>query len=222
METVITSASMHIRVAIFEDGKLVRDAFSAIISGTNGFLTTGAFSNGNNLMHDIERSTPDVVLMDIEMPGRDGIEATKMISEKYPDIKILIQTVFEDEEKIFAALCAGASGYVLKSTPPSRLLEYITEVYNGGAPMSPAIAGKVLRLFQRVAPQATKSDTELLSKREKEILLLMMQGLTFKQIGEQHFIAFETVRTHVKKIYKKLHVASSTEAVAKAIRQGLI
>ncbi len=213
---------MAIKVVIFEDGKLVRDAFAAIISGTPGYSVTGAFSNGNDLIHNIEKSRPDVVLMDIEMPGRDGIEATRIITQKFPEVRILMQTVFEDEEKIFAALCAGASGYVLKNTPPAKLLDYIAEVYNGGAPMSPAVAGKVLKLFQQMAPQIPQDEQVQLSKREKEILTLMMQGLTFKEIGERHFIAFETVRTHVKRIYKKLHVASSTEAVAKAIKQGLI
>lgn len=168
------------------------------------------------------RSTPDVGLMDIEMPGMDGVEATRFIHEKFPAVKVLIQTVFDDDEKVFKAICAGASGYILKSTTPSKLIESIAEVYNGGAPMSPGIASRVLRLFQKIAPQAQATDEEDLSKREKEILSLMVDGYSFKEIAEKSFISYETVRTHVKSIYRKLHVASSTEAVVKALRQGIV
>src|SRR5688572_8557344 len=125
---------MDIKVAIFEDRKIVREAFEAIISGTPGLECTGCFANAGDLIFNISRSLPDVVLMDIEMPGMDGIEATRKIHSSFPDIKVLIQTVFDDEDKIFAALCAGASGYVLKNTTPSKLVESIEEVYNGGAP----------------------------------------------------------------------------------------
>jgi DNA-binding NarL/FixJ family response regulator len=215
---------MEIKVAVFEDNKLVRDAFEAILNGTKGLICSGAFSNANDLLHSVKKSLPDVILMDIEMPGISGIEATRMIHQLFPDIKILIQTVFEENEKVFAAICAGASGYILKDTPPSKLVEGIHEVYNGGAPMSPAIASKVLALFQKLAPASNAAEKEdfHLSKREKEILALMIDGESFKSIAEKSFIGYETVRTHVKKIYKKLHVASSTEAVVKAIRHGLI
>ena len=215
---------MEIRVAIFEDRKLVRDAFEAIINGTDGLTCTGSYANAGDVIYNINRSMPDVVLMDIEMPGMDGIAAAGKIHLQFPDIKILIQTVFDDEDKIFAARCAGASGYVLKSTTPAKLVERIIEVYNGGAPMSPNIATKVLSLFQKIAPPALEPGEEdfHLSKRGKEILAMMMEGHTFKTIAEKNFIGFETVRTHVKKIYKKLHVASLTEAVVKAIRHKII
>ena len=213
---------MDIRVAIFEDRKLIRDAYEAIINGTPGFCCTGSFSNASDITHSMQRSTPDVSLMDIEMPGMDGVEATQLIHERFPGVKVLIQTVFDDDEKVFKAICAGASGYILKSTTPSKLIESIAEVYNGGAPMSPGIASRVLRLFQKIAPQAIATDEEDLSKREKEILSLMVDGYTFKEIAEKSFISYETVRTHVKSIYKKLHVASSTEAVDKALRQGIV
>ena len=214
---------MDIRVAIFEDRKMVRDAFEAIISGSHGLECTGCFANAGDLDHQIDRSRPDVVLMDIEMPGMDGIEASRKIHSRFPDIKILIQTVFDDDDKLFAALCAGASGYILKNTTPARLVESIIEVYNGGAPMSPNIATKVLRLFQKIAPPETSAGEDFqLSKREKEILAMMTEGHSFKSIAEKNFIAYETVRTHVKKIYKKLHVASLTEAVLKAIRHRII
>jgi len=215
---------MEIRVAIFEDRKLVREAFEAIVNGTPGLTCAGSFANATDLLHSIKKSNPDVVLMDIEMPGMDGITATKMIHSKHPGIRILIQTVFDDDDKVFNAICAGASGYVMKNTTPAKLVESIIEVYNGGAPMSPSIATKVLTLFQKIAPANTVTEQEdiQLSKREKEILALMVDGYSFKAIAEKNFIGYETVRTHVKKIYQKLHVASMTEAVVKAIKHGLI
>jgi len=151
---------MAIRVAVFEDNKIVRDSFEAILNGTEGFACTGSFSSCNDLRHDIERSQPDVVLMDIEMNGMNGIDATKKIRQDYPAIKILIQTVFEDDEKIFAALCAGASGYMIKKTSPAKLIEAIHEVYYGGAPMSPGIATKVLQLFEKFVPLTTEAKNE--------------------------------------------------------------
>lgn len=213
---------MEIRVAIFEDRKLVRDAFEAIINGTPGLVCTGSFANASDVLFNISRSRPDVVLMDIEMPGMDGVEATQLVHEKFPAIKVLIQTVFDDDEKVFKAICAGASGYILKNSTPAKFVESIVEVYNGGAPMSPSIASKVLQLFKKIAPQKKAADEEILSKREKEILSLIVDGYSFKEIAENNFISYETVRTHVKNIYKKLHVASSTEAVVKALRQGIV
>jgi len=214
---------MDIRVAIFEDNKLVRDALQTILNGTNGFMCTGAFTDGNRWLIDIKRSEPDVVLMDIEMPGISGLELTKKICESFPKIKILIQTVFNDSEKIFLALCAGASGYILKNDPPHKYLEAINEVYNGGAPVSPSVAKKLLGFFSnKNVILVSPGDTDYqLSEREKELLGLMVEGLNYKAIAERAFISYETVRTHVKHIYRKLHVASRSEAVMKAIQQRL-
>lgn len=215
---------MEIRVAIFEDNKMVRDALEAILSGTPGFTCTGAFSNVNDLVRDIRRCKPDVVMMDIEMPGRNGIDATKILHESFPEIKVLIQTVFNDSEKIFSALCAGASGYILKNDPPSRQIDAVQEVFNGGAPMSPSIAKKVLQFFshKNVILISPESVDYHLSDREKEILVLVTEGLNLRAIAERSFISYETVRTHVKKIYKKLHVVSRSEAILKARQQGLV
>ncbi|MFT4092167.1 MAG: response regulator transcription factor [Niabella sp.] len=214
---------MDIRVAIFEDNKLIRDGFEAICNGTQGLTCCGSYADGNGLTRKIERSNPDVVLMDIEMPGQDGIAATRNITAQWPGIKILIQTVFEDDDRIFNAICAGASGYILKSTPPARMVEAIYEVQNGGSPMTPNIANRVLKLFQQFAPViAADNENYILSNREKEVLSLMVDGNSFHNIAATIYVSYETVRTHVKRIYKKLHVASAAEAVAKAIRQRLV
>ena len=214
---------MEIRVAIFEDNKLMREGFGAICNGTAGLMTCGVFADCTDLDHKIRLSRPDVTLMDIGMPEMDGIAATRHLVKNWPDIKILIQTVFEDDDKIFAAICAGASGYILKSTSPSRLVDAINEVYNGGSPMTPSIASRVLKLFQQFAPgMPADADRLTLSAREKEILGLMVEGNSFHVIAGKCFISYETVRTHIKRIYKKLHVASASEAVVKAIRERLI
>lgn len=214
---------MDIKVAIFEDGKLIRDALQTILNGTPGYACTGAFSNGNNWEADIRRSQPDVVLMDIEMPGLDGIELTQLITQKFEHIKVLIQTVFDDSNKIFRALCAGASGYILKNDPPQRYLEAITEVYNGGSFMNASVARKTLNFFtqKNIIVVAPGEEDFHLSEREKEILTELFQGNQLKAIAAKLFISVETVRTHVKHIYKKLHVVNRTEAVMKAVQQGL-
>ena len=214
---------MEIKCAIFEDNKLVRDALQAILNGTPGYTCCGAFADGNRWLEDIKRSDPDVVLMDIEMPGLNGIEISQQLHQVFPDLKILIQTVFNDSEKIFSALCAGASGYILKNDSPVKYLEAINEVYNGGAPMNSIVAKKVLAFFGNkniilVTPEA--NDYQL-SQREKEILQLMGSGDNYKAIAGKAFISYETVRTHVKNIYKKLHVVCRSEAVLKAIQQGI-
>ena len=215
---------MDIRVAIFEDNKLVRDALEAILNGTPGYSCCAAYADAQLLSSRIKSSTPDVVLMDIEMPGLSGIEATRIIAKEFPDVKVLIQTVFNDNEKIFQALSAGASGYVLKNDPPAKQIEAIHEVFNGGAPMSPSIARKVLQFFshKNVILVMPESADHQLSEREREILMFMVEGNNYKKIAEKAFISYETVRTHVKKIYKKLHVASRSEAIMKAYQQGII
>lgn len=213
---------MEIKVAIFEDNKLIREALQTIINGTPGFVCTGSFANVNQVEVDVAFCQPDVILMDIEMPGRTGIEATKILKNKFPEIKVLIQTVFNDSDRIFSALCAGASGYILKTDSPLKQLQALEEVYNGGASMSSSIAHKVLQFFVQqnvilVQPETLEFD---LSTREKEILGLVMEGLGYRAIADKAFISYETVRTHIKHIYKKLHVVSRSEAIMKAKQQG--
>ena len=218
------SSQMDIRVALFEDNRLFREAMQSILNGTIGFICCGAFEDGMRIEEKITRTRPDVVLMDIEMPGIDGIEATRKINEKFPDVKVLIQTVFSENEKIFYAMCAGASGYILKSDPPNSYLEAIKEVYNGGAAMSASVAKRVLGFFsnKNVILVAPTSQDYKLTAREKELLNMMIEGDDFRAIAERAFISYDTVRTHVRNIYQKLHVANRTEAVMKAIQQGLI
>lgn len=215
---------MEIRVAIFEDNTMVREGLQAILNGSEGYSCCGAYSDAAHVEQKIRSSRPDVVMMDIEMPGITGIEATSIIHQQFPEVKILIQTVFNDSDKIFNALCAGASGYILKNESPAKQIEAICEVYHGGAPMSSSIARKTIQFFlQKNIILVSPSDSDFhLSEREKEILTLMSHGNDYRTIAEKIFISYETVRTHVKKIYKKLHVASRSEAILKAQQKGLV
>ncbi|MGV3763993.1 response regulator [Parapedobacter sp.] len=214
--------NQDIRVAIFEDNRTHRDALCILIAHAEGMCCVGAFPNANHLEADIGFCKPDVVFMDIEMPRRSGIEATQAIKQHFPEIKVLMQTVFDEQDKIFYALCAGASGYILKSDSPEKQLDAIREVYAGGGPMSASIAQKVLAFFRQqvIAPQFDAVDIQL-SEREYEILKWLKDGLSGPAIAEKAFISYETVRTHLKNIYKKLHVANRTEAVIKAKQRGL-
>jgi DNA-binding NarL/FixJ family response regulator len=215
---------MPVRVSIFDDNKKLLDSLSILIDGSAGFELAGAYNNCLNIENKISDSQPDVILMDIEMPEINGIEALRKLQLFSKGIKVLMQTAFEDEDKIFDAICAGASGYILKDTQPARMLECIMEVYQGGSPMSPTVARKVLRLLQNQnLPETTVESFDYhLSTREKEILSLLVKGMSYKMIADACKISYETVRSHMKNIYEKLHVASMTEAVAKAINQKLV
>jgi DNA-binding NarL/FixJ family response regulator len=216
------SNTTEIRVAIFEDNPIMMDAYRSILNGSPGYKCTGSFTHANNWKHDVQKSNPDVVLMDIEMTGVTGIEVTKLIKKEFPPVKILIQTVFEDDAKIFEALCAGADGYILKNTSPVKMLEAVADVQNGGAVFNPSIASKITALFQKVIAPATATHNYQLTEREKEILFLLTEGLPMPRIAEKIFLSYETVRGYVKSIYQKLHVASATEAVSKALKEKLV
>jgi DNA-binding NarL/FixJ family response regulator len=159
--------------------------------------------------------------MDIEMPGMSGIEGVKILRDKKPELKVLMQTIFEENEKIFQSICAGASGYILKNTSPSRILEAIKETYEGGAPMSPSIATKVLKMMQ-VQNGSSKNISFNLTEREKEVLSCLVKGMSYKLIADACFISIDTVRGHIRNIYEKLHVHSKSEAVAKAIKGKIV
>ena len=207
-----------LRVQIYEDNDELRSMLSMMLSHSPGFELCGAYSNCSQVLENIEREIPDVVLCDIDMPEVNGIEGVKRIRSQDKDLLVLMYTVFADDEHLFEALREGANGYLLKGDSPAVILAAIREVYNGGAPMSPEIAKKVLDFF---ANQNRKSESNL-SLREKEILSLLVKGNSAKMIAAQTDITFQTVKTHLKRIYDKLHVHSQTEAVSKAIKDRLV
>ena len=212
---------VEIKVTIFEDNKMFRESLQQLIDNKEGMACAGAFSDANKLVSNMQMSNPDVVMMDINMPGISGIEAVQLIKEKFPNVRIMMQTVFEDNDKIFAAICAGASGYMLKKTVPQKMIEAIRETHLGGAPMTASVAVKVLQMF-RLQSTGGKNEFIDLSEREREILALLVKGKSYKAVASDCIISIDTVNTHVSHIYEKLHVHSKSEAVAKAINQKLI
>ncbi|HEX3165701.1 MAG TPA: response regulator transcription factor [Chitinophagaceae bacterium] len=211
----------NIRIAIFDDNTQLRESLFDLVDASEGFICVGAFPNCENVLQNVKDTKPDVVLMDIEMPVVSGIDAVILVKEKFPDVKILMQTIFEDDEKVFQSICNGAEGYILKNTAPGEILLSLKEIYEGGAPMTPAIATKVLRMFKNNL-SAKKDESFNLSIREKEILKHLVEGLSYKMIADACFISLETVSGHIKNIYKKLQVHSKGEAVAKAIKGNIV
>ena len=211
-----------IRVAIFEDNKHLRETFTLLLNSAEGFSCSGAFPNCKDMLQNITANPCDVVLMDIEMPGMNGIEATQLIKKHFPEVLVLIQTVFFEDEYIFDAICAGASGYILKTTTPEDYLEAIRNVQSGGSPMTPGIARRVLELFKtNLRPQPANNDYNL-TTQEKKVLQLLVEGKSFKMIAAELYVAFDTVKAHIRNIYAKLHVHSGTEAVSKAIKNRIV
>lgn len=211
-----------INVAIVEDNNVIREGLAALINGTPGFTCTGAYSNCEVFLNKLNSLTVDVVLMDIGLPGMSGIEGVKKAIGKIPELNILMLTVYEDSDKVFDALCAGACGYLVKKTPPIKLLEAIKDVYEGGSPMSSNVARQVITAFKEVKNISAKDFDYELSQREKEVLSLLADGYNYQEIANSLFISVDTVRHHIRNIYKKLHVHSQSEAVAKAIRKNII
>jgi DNA-binding NarL/FixJ family response regulator len=211
-----------IRVAIFEDNKHLRETFELLLNHTDGFICTGTWPNCRNIITNLEVYPSDIVLMDIEMPGMNGIEATKLVKEHFPTINILIQTVFFEDEHIFNAICAGASGYILKSTTPEGYIEALKDVQAGGSPMTPGIARRMLELFKTNLQPATPTKDYNLTGQEKKVLQLLVEGKSYKLIAAELFVSVDTVKTHVSNTYAKLHVHSGTEAVAMAIRDKIV
>ncbi len=214
---------MTTKVAIFDDNKNIRNSIISLLSMDVSLEVVGAFSDAKNCVQKIVDCKAELVLMDIQMPGVNGIEAVTAIKAELPHVQILIQTVFEDDDYIFDAVVAGASGYLLKGQLNSKLVEAIKELGAGGSPMSPAIARRVLYLMQKGANGKSKVSSEYnLTSREKEVLTCIVDGMSYKMVGYELNISYETVRSHIKKIYEKLHVGSLTEVVAKAIKQRIV
>lgn len=215
---------MNIRIAIFDDNKNIRESITLLLKTESQFEVVGSFSHVLDCVEDIRESKPDIVLMDIEMPGMTGIEAVRFLKKEFPHIQILMQTVFEDDDRVFDSICAGASGYILKNHLNTKLIDAIKELQFGGSPMSPSIARKVMNKLQQIPQHVMPEQAPdyQLTPREKEVLGCLVKGLSYKMIGGELNIGYETVRSHVKKIYEKLHVASLTEVVAKAINQRIV
>jgi DNA-binding NarL/FixJ family response regulator len=213
---------MDIKVAIYEDNEPFRDTLSHLIKGSGLFTFVGAYPDCTNILENCASNTPDVILMDIDMPGISGIDATYLVKDKYPDLNIMILTVFENRDKIFDALRAGATGYLLKKTPAIQIMEAIVELYSGGSPMSGEIARKVLEFFTHPGSTYQNDNNYFLSDREMDILKRLVAGDSYKMIADHCCISIGTVRSHINNTYKKLHVNSKSEAVIKAIKERLV
>lgn len=210
-----------IKVLLYEDNPQLREGLTMLIDGSDGFSVLAAYKNCDNVKDEVEAWSPDVILMDIDMPGTNGIEGLKIIRSVNSEVKVLMLTVFDDNGNVFEAIKNGANGYVLKKTPPAKLLEYIEEAASGGAPMTASIATQVLKMFSNIQMDKKNEDYNL-SEREKQVLQLLVDGYSYKMIASEMFIAIDTVRSHIKKIYEKLHVNSKSEAVAKAFRDKIV
>jgi DNA-binding NarL/FixJ family response regulator len=208
------------QIVIYEDNPDLLQSLSELIISIPDFNLLGAFPNAENVLNDMEKLKPEIVLMDIEMPGINGKDALKKIKSKYPDTEIIMLTVFEDNANIFESIKSGASGYILKRTPSDKIVESIKDVKKGGVSMTPSVAKKILQLLPKSYSETTESVN--LSPRETQILTLLTRGFSYKMISSELNISIDTVRTFIKRIYKKLHVNSMTEAVSKAINEKLV
>lgn len=217
-----------IRVALVEDNDTIRMGLAALIDGTPGYECVAAWTSCEEMLPELREVRPGVVLMDIGLPGMSGIEGVRRAKAQIPDLNILILTVYDENDLVFEALCAGACGYLVKKTPPARLLEAIQEAHGGGSPMSSHIARKVVNLLRQTsAPQAAslpprEDEGALLTSRERDILNGLAGGNSYQALAKTLNISTDTVRFHIRNIYRKLHVHSQSEAVAKALRKGII
>jgi DNA-binding NarL/FixJ family response regulator len=208
-----------ITTTIVEDKKTIREGIAAMIGATNGLECKAAYHCCEDMLENLAADRPDLILMDIGLPGMSGIEGIKRVKALRPDCLVLVLSVYDDDDHIFEALCAGACGYLIKKTPPARLIEAIKEAHEGGSPMNSHIARKVVTFFQKQATPATEAGAAV-TEREKEILASLAQGNSYKLVADALNISIDTVRFHIRNIYKKLHVHTQSEAVAKAVRKG--
>jgi len=207
-------------VLLVEDDRPAREGLRALIDGTSGYSCVGAHGSVEEALRASPREAPDVVLLDIELPGMPGSEGVRPLREKFPQASVVMLTVFEEEERVFESICNGACGYLLKKTPPARLLDAIAEVRAGGAPMSPEIARQVIRLFQTTGPPP-KVESHL-TPQETRLLALLAEGHSYKAAADRIHVSLNTVRNYVRSVYDKLHVHTKSEAVSKAIKARLI
>lgn len=210
-----------IKVALCEDNDDFRESLHQFIAESTGYEVSFSIPSAEEILDYISHAPPQVILMDIDMPQFDGIRATSLVKSHFPEIDVLILTVYDDDEKIFEAILSGASGYLLKKTPPARILEAIAEIQAGGASMNASIVKKVLSFFNK-QPASTSSNTYTLSPKELDILKCLVNGDSYKMIADHCDISIGTVRTHINNIYKKLHINSKSEAVAKALKERLL
>ena len=209
-----------IKVGIIEDQQVLREGLAFLVDSTEGFRCTGSFGSVEQALRRISDDLPQVVLIDIGLPGMSGIEGIRILKKQWPELLMITLTVYEDDQKIFDALCAGASGYLLKRTPPARLVESLREVVNGGAPMSPEVALRVISLFKNIRPP-TRADYQL-TPHELRLLKLLVEGHSYKTAAAELGSSINTIGTHMQSIYRKLQVHSKSEAVVKALRRGLV
>lgn len=215
-----TPPDTPVKVAIIEDQRDIRECLTFLVGGTPGYSCTGSFRTMEEALDKIAHRMPDVVLSDIGLPGMNGIEGVKILKQRHPNLLVLMLTVYDDDERIFDAMCAGASGYLLKKTPPARLLESLKEAVNGGAPMSPEVARRVIALFREIRPPE-RVDYDLMP-HETRLLKLFVEGHNYKTAAAELGVSVNTVNFHVRSIYDKLQVHSRSEAVAKALLNRLV
>jgi two-component system, NarL family, response regulator LiaR len=209
-----------IRVNIYEDQAEIRELLIETVRSSSDLLLINAYPNAKDILENTRKDKPEVILMDIQMPGISGIEAVQLVKKQYPQVQICMQTVFEENEKIFAAICSGASGYILKDSSPEKYINAIIDTFQGGSPMTPSIARKVLTMFQNQNTKVT--DFVELTAGEKNVLELLVKGLSYKMIAADLGVSFPTVNFHLKNIYKKLHVNSANEAISLAMNFRLV
>ena len=212
--------AITIDVAIIEDERDIRECLTFLINGTDGYSCTGSYRSMEEALDKIGPRLPGIVLSDIGLPGMDGIEGIRILKERHPDLLILMLTVYDDDERIFDAMCAGASGYLLKKTPPAKLLESLKEAVGGGAPMSPEVARRVIMLFREIRPP-DRADYQL-TPHETRLLKLFVEGHIYKTAAVELGVSINTVNFHVRSIYQKLQVHTRSEAVAKALVNRLV
>jgi DNA-binding NarL/FixJ family response regulator len=209
-----------IRVAIIEDVREIREGLAALINGASGFQCVCAHRTFEEALRELPRKAPDIVLVDLGLPGMSGIEGIPPLKERLPTAPVIVLTVYDDDERIFAALCAGASGYLLKRTPPWQLLEAIRDALEGGSPISPEVARKVIRLFRELRPPQ-RADYDL-TPHETRLLRMLSEGHNYKTAADELGVSVNTIGFHMRHIYEKLHVHSKSQAVAKALRSRLV